>query len=186
MDEGGLVMETLECIRTRRSIRRYKSDPLSEEVLEKVLEAVRWAPSWANTQCREMVVVRDESVKKALQDTLPQGNPAWDAIVQAPVVIAACARMGRAGVKKNLQMTVYGDWAMFDMGIACQNLCLAAHDLGLGTVHVGLLDHRKAGKVLGLPEDVQVFELIPLGIPDQEAEAPPRRPLKEFVHHDKF
>ncbi len=179
-------METFECIRTRRSIRRYKSEPLPDDVLEKVLEAVRWAPSWANTQCWELVLVRDESVKKALQETLPQGNPSWDAIVSAPVVVAACARKGRAGVKNGEQMTLHGDWAMFDMGIACQNLCLAAHALGLGTVHVGLLDHRKAGEVLGLPEDVLAFELIPLGFPEQEPKAPPRRPIDEFVHYDKF
>jgi nitroreductase len=179
-------METLECIRGRRSIREYKSEPVSEDLLNKVLEAVRYAPSWANTQCWEVIVVRDEGVKRALQGCVPSGNPSYNAIMQAPVVLAMCGRTGRAGVKKGQQLTEYGDWAMFDMGIACQNLCMAAHDLGLGTVHVGFLDHKKAGEVLGLPEDVKAFELIPLGKPDQEPEAPPRRELSDFVHQDKY
>lgn len=179
-------MDTFECIRGRRSIRKYKSDPVPDEKLEKVLDAVKWAPSWVNMQPWEAVVVKDAAVKKALQETLPKGNPARDSIVEAPVVIAMCATMGKSGFKKGEQTTVWGDWTMFDMGIACQNLCLAAYALGLGTVHVGFFDHVKAGEVLGLPEEVKAFELIPLGAPDQEAKAPKRRELNEFVHYEKF
>ena len=65
---------------------------------------------------------------------------------------------------------------MFDLGIACQSLCLAAHDKGLGTVMVGLFDHDEAGKVIDLPEGYEVVAMIPTGYPAQEVKAPKRRP----------
>ena len=83
-------------------------------------------------------------------------------------------------------MSVYGDWMMFDLGIATQNLCLAAWSLGLATVHIGYIDHKKAKQVLGLPEDIEVVELIPLGYPDHEPKAPPRKALSDFVHWNRF
>jgi len=63
-------MEILEAIRTRRSIRKYKSDPVDEKTLATVLEAARQAPSWANTQCWRFIVVRDAEIKGKLSDTL--------------------------------------------------------------------------------------------------------------------
>ncbi len=179
-------MDTIECIKTRRSVRKYKSNPVSKEDLNKVLEAVRWAPSWANTQCWELVVIDDPEVKKQLQETLPPGNPSYSAVVDASYVIAVCGKKGLSGYKKGEPMSVYGDWMMFDLGIATQNLCLTAWSLGLGTVHIGFFDHKKAKEVLGLPEDVEVVELIPLGYPDHEPKAPPRKSLSDFVHWNRF
>jgi len=179
-------MDTLTCIRERRSVRKFKPDPVSKEDLKKVLEAVQWSPSWANTQCWELVVVDEPEVKKQLQDCLPAGNPARQAVVDAPYLIAMCGRKGRAGIKKGEPATVYGDWMMFDLGIACQNLCLSAKALGLGTVHIGLLDHKKAKAVVGLPEEVELFELIPVGYPLDEPKAPARKALSEFVHWNRF
>jgi nitroreductase len=101
-------------------------------------------------------------------------------------VLAVCGRHGRSGVYSGKAATGYGEWAMFDIGIACQNLCLAAWAEGLGTLHLGLLDHDRAGKVLGLPSDVKLYELIPLGVPAKEGRAPARRPVEEFVHRNSF
>ena len=179
-------MDTMTCIRSRRSVRKFKSDPIPPAVLTEVLEAFRWAPSWANVQAWELVVVTDPAIKAKLQETLAPGNPARNGLVQAPVVIAACGRKGKSGVYKDKQMTILGDWFMFDLGIAAENLCLAACALGLGTVHAGLIDQQKAGEVLGLPPEVTMVELIPLGYPDHEPKAPPRRPLNEFVHQERF
>jgi len=67
-----------------------------------------------------------------------------------------------------------------------ENLVLAAHALGLGTVHVGLFDAVKAGEILGVPEGYCVVELSPLGYPDGEAKTPPRKELSEIVFYDKF
>jgi nitroreductase len=75
---------------------------------------------------------------------------------------------------------------MFDLGIASQNLCLAAHHLGLGTVMVGLFDQDQAKAILNVPEGYELVLLIPLGYPAKKSSAPNRRPVREFTHYDSF
>ena len=177
----------MEIVRERRSVRKYEDRAVPPEILDEILEAARWAPSWANTQCWDIVVVADPQVKNALQESLPpKGNPARGAIVQAPVVLAICGRLALSGYYKTLATTKFGDWFLFDLGIATQNICLAAHNRGLGTVIVGLFDHDRAGEALNLPAGYEVPVLIPLGYPAKRGTAPPRKTLAEFVHRDRF
>jgi nitroreductase len=180
------MAELMKAIQERRSVRNYEDKDVPEELLNQVLEAVKWAPSWANTQCWEVVVVRDPAVKEKLQATLAKGNPAAKAIVNAPVVLAMCGKLQSSGYYKNEVTTKFGDWFLFDLGIATQNLCLAAHDAGLGTVIVGLLDHDKAAEVLGVPQGYELVVLVPLGYPSKVPSAPKRREVSEFTHREKF
>jgi len=179
-------MELMEAITQRRSIRKYTSDPVPEEALRTLLEAARWAPSWANTQTSEFIIVRDSAIKKKLAETLPEKNPARDACMHAPVIIAACGQKGKAGFFKGAPVTDKGDWLMFDLALALQNLTLAAHALGLGTVHVGFFDSKQAEEVLGVPPATPVVDLLPLGFPDGEAKAASRRGLDVFVFYDRY
>jgi len=179
-------MDVMEAILSRRSIRKYKPDAVSDKDLETVLEAARWAPSWANTQCGRFVVVKDREVKARLSATLSHGNPAADAVASAPVVIVACAQTGRSGFKRGEVMTSKGDWYMFDVALAMANVTLAARALGLGTVHVGLFNAEQAAEVLAVPEGISVVEMTPLGYPDEEAKGPGRKELSEIVFHDKY
>ena len=180
-------MEVIEAIKNRRSIRRYKPDPVDDKTVEQILEAARWAPSWANTQTWRFVVVRDSDLKAQLADTLSTNNPATNAVKNAPIAIVACAQVGRAGCYHGEPVTDKGDsWHMFDAGLAMQNLTLAAHALGLGTVHIGSFDAGKAAEIIGVPEGYCVVEMTPLGYPDQEAKAPPRKALSEIAFDDKF
>jgi len=180
------MSDFMEIIKGRRSIRRYQDREIPEENLNKVLEAIRWSPSWANTQCWEVIVVKDSMIKQKLLETLSTGNPATKAIGEPPVVITLCGKLQRAGYKKGQATTKFGDWFMFDLGIAAQNLCLAAHTLNLGTVIVGLFDQDKAKDILKVPEGYEVVALVPLGYPTQEVNVPPRREIGEFVHYDTF
>ncbi len=175
-----------EIIRQRRSVRRFQDQEVPEALLQRVLEALRWAPSWANTQCWEVVVVKDVERKKALSETVSPKNPATRAVSDAPVVLGLCARLKRSGYYKDQVTTKFGDWFMFDLGLAAQNLCLAAHDLGLGTVIVGLFDHDRAGRILQAPEGVEVVALIPLGFPAKPSRDPGRRQVGEFTHMETF
>ena len=186
-------MEVLEAIKTRRSIRKYKSTPVDDKTVEVILEAARWAPSWKNTQCRRFVVVRDDRIKNQLADTLrgtEEGtpNPAAGAIRTAPVVIVACAELGKSGYDNEGKLaTDKGDsWYMFDVALAMQNLTLAAHSLGLGTVYVGLFDAKKVASILGVPPGFCVVSMTPLGSPDQEPNPRPRKELSEIVFYDKY
>ena len=180
-------MEVLEAIKSRRRIRRYKDNPVDDKVVELVLEGARVAPSWANTQCWRFIVVRDTQIKTELAITLGDTNPAADAIRNAPVVIVACAELGKSGgFKEGEPSTDKDDWYMFDVALAMQNLILTATSLGLGTVHVGLFDALKAAAILGVPKGFCVVEMTPLGYPDQVRDPRPRKELSEIVFYDKY
>lgn len=179
-------MELRDAIQGRRSIRSYLPDPVPAADLQYILEAARWAPSWANTQCWEFIVISDSALKQQLADTLPEKNPARPAFAQAPVIIAACAATGRSGFFKGSPATDKGDWLLFDLGLALQNLTLAAHEKGLGTVHVGFFDAARAGSVLGVPEGHTVVELLPLGRPAAEGRVTPRKALDECVFYNGY
>jgi len=179
-------MELMEAIRGRRSVRKYTPDPVSDADVETVLDAARWAPSWANTQCVRWIVVRDNNTRMKLADTLPHGNPANNAIRTVPVVFVACADTGRAGFKGGEEVTDKGDWYMYDAASAAHSLTLAAHALGLGTVHVGLFDAAKAGEIVGVPDNVRVVELIPMGRPAEQPHGPGRKELSELVYRDRY
>ncbi len=179
-------MELYEAIRGRRSVRRYKPDPVPDEVLDRLLDAAQWAPSWAHTQCTEVVLARTDAVKRALQATLPERNPAFRAMVQAPVVAAFCGRTGRAGFKKGEPATPRGDWLLFDVALAMENFMLAAHAEGLATVCIGLFDAARAAQAINAPGDVDVVALTPLGYPDQEPNVPPRKERAAFARWESY
>ena len=179
-------MDVMEAIRTRRSIRRYKPDAVDDKAVEAVLEAARWAPSWANKQCWRFIVVRGKGIKKQLAGTLSHNNPATEAVENAPVTVVSCAELKKAGYYHGEPRTDKGDWYMFDVALAMQNLVLAAHALGLGTVFIGSFDAQQAASILGIPEGFGVVAMTPLGYPDQEAKVSPRKELSEIVFYDKF
>lgn len=184
-------MEVMQAIKERRSIRKYKPDPVSDEAIDTVLDAARWAPSWANTQCWRFVVVRDPEIRARLAGTLKATSPGKEnraaaAIRSAPVVIVACAELGKSGYYKGEQMTDKGDWFMFDVALAMQNLTLMAHAMGLGTVHVGLFEAKDVASILEIPEGVAVVDMTPLGYPDETPGAIPRKDLADIVFQGKY
>lgn len=194
-------MDTLEAIKNRRSIRQQKSDPIDEATLNKVLEAARWAPSWANVQAWRFIVVRDPNIKAQLNDTRgrrppppvapgtpPPPPPPPSAVITAPVTIVVCGELKKAGVRPDgTPSTDKGDtWYMFDAGLAAQNLCLAAHALGLGTVILGAFDAKKAGEILKLPEGFTVVVMVPLGVPAAPGRPTTRKELADITFQDEF
>ena len=188
-------MEVLEAIRTRRSIRKYKSTPVDDKAVQAVLEAGRWAPSWANTQCWRFIVVRDSKIKAEVAEALfkfkgPKGvreNPGTKSINTVPALIVVCAEMGKSGCRPGGEpATEKGDWYMFDTALAVQNMVVAAHALGLGTVIIGAFDAPKVAEILGVPAGYSVVILFPLGVPDEEPPLRPRKELSEIVFYDKF
>jgi nitroreductase len=184
-------METLEAIKTRRSIRKFTDQPVEPEKLQAVLEAVQQAPSWSNRQCWSLVVVQDQAVRSRISELSfvesffatygYKSNPAQKGLAQAPIVLVACADPQHSGDLRGEQ------YYMADLGIATQNLMLAAHDLGLGTVFVGVFDEEQLKSLLEIPPHIRIVGLFPLGYPAAEPKAgPPRKPLSEFVHYGQW
>ncbi len=178
--------EFMEIVRSRRTVRRFEERTVPEELLNEVLEACRWAQSWANAQPWEIVVVRDPEVREAIKAAVPEGNPSLKSITSAPVLLVLCAKLEGSGYYKGTVMTKFGDWFMFDLGIATENMALAAHALGLGSVCLGLFNQEEVRKVVNAPEKVEAVGLMCLGYPAKVPDAPPRKAVSEFAHDDSF
>ncbi|THB78774.1 MAG: nitroreductase [Desulfobulbaceae bacterium] len=175
-----------EVVTGRRSIRRFTDQQVDDQTLNEILEQARWTPSWANTQCWEIIVVRNDDLKNGLSEILSPKNPAKIAIANGPLTLVFCAEKQKAGYYKNSASTELGDWLMYDLGLITQTICLAAHDKGLGTVIVGAFDHKRASELLEVPAEFQLVSMVPMGYPDHAPSAPKRREINEFTHRDTF
>ena len=175
-----------EVVTTRRSIRRFTTQPVEQEKLDRILELSRWTPSWANTQCWEVIVVTEPSVLEQLAAELSPKNPASLAMARGPLTLAICGEKKKSGFYKGVQSTVLGDWLMFDLGLFTQTISLAAHTEGLGSVVAGFFNHEKVRQLLQVPEMYEVVALMPMGYPDHAPSAPKRREAAEFIHYNSF
>jgi len=189
-------MDVFEAIKNRRSIRHYKPDLLDDKTVNTVLEAAHWAPSWGNNQCWRFILVKNSQMKAKIADTLTKikidnewvDNAASMAIEQAPLLVVLCAEKGQAGY--SVDGTTSTDkgkyWFMFDVALAMENLTLAAHATGLGTVIVGGFDSIEVEQLLGVPDGFAVVSMTPLGIPEQKGQISPRKKLAEVTFKEKF
>lgn len=175
-------MNTIECIKTRRSIRKYKSDKVDHSLIESIVSTASFSPSWKNSQIVRYIAIEDSSIlNKITTDLTPEHNS--DIIKQAPVLIAVTLVKGRCGFERDGSYTTKkGDhWQNFDAGIACQTFCLAAHEAGLGTLIMGIFDEDGISDLLHLPHDQELAALIALGYPDIDPEAPKRKPVQDLL-----
>ncbi|MDR1856658.1 MAG: nitroreductase family protein [Desulfovibrio sp.] len=169
-------MDLFEALFTRRSIRKFTSEPVSDADLDKILKAAMLAPSAHNCQTWRFIVVRDAAVKAEIAKRHPYAKMAE----QAPVVIVVC---GDTTAEKNA-----GFWVQ-DCSAAMENLLLAARGLNIGTVWCGLhpIEDRAAivRELLGIPGHIMPLGLAVLGHTDQpffEAD----RYVASKVHYDKW
>ena len=177
-------MNVTECLKTRRSIRRYKADSVDHSVIDSIVSLASYSPSWKNTQITRYIAIEDSSLLDEIADKYtPEYNS--DIIRQAPMLIAVTFRKGRCGYERDGSFTTKkGDrWQMFDAGIACQSFCLAAWDHGLGTVIMGVFDEDGISRLLDLPEDQELAALIAIGHPAIEPAAPKRKNVDELLQY---
>jgi nitroreductase len=184
-------MDTVEAIKSRRSVRKFSDKPVEPEKLQTLLEAVQAAPSWSNMQCWRVVVVKSPETRAKISELSYvesffatrgyKSNPAQKGIADAPVVIVLCAVPEQSGEMKGQP------YYMTDIGIASENLMLAAHSIGLATVFVGVFDEEKLGDLLEIPPGVRIVGLFPIGYSLSEPKAgPQRKPLEEIVYYEKW
>lgn len=177
-------METLECIKTRRSVRKFKNDAVSKEMVEKIIGAAAFAPSWKNTQVSRYIAVTDEKIKQKLADECMLDFAYNQKTANAaPMVVVMTMIKERSGYERDGSFsTSQGEhWQSFDAGVAAQTFCLAAHDLGLGTVIMGIFDENKVASLLHIPKGQTVSALIALGHPDEEPQTPPRKDIETLL-----
>ena len=177
---GARGMELQKAVRTRRSVRAYRPDPVPEATVEALVELANAAPSAGNLQAREFVVVRDAGMRAALAEVALK----QEFVAQAPVVVVVCADPERSAEK-------YGSrgkdlFCIQDAAAATENLLLAAHDAGLGAIWVGAFEEAAVARLLDLPREVRPVSLVPLGWPGEDPPASERRPLGEILHHDRW
>lgn len=165
-------MDILEVIKTRRSIRQYTRDSISEEYINKILEAGRWAPSASNTQPWRFIILRSQEVRNKLADTLIWGR----FLSQAALGIAVT-------INPNASSHPVEDGAA-----ATQNILLETHSLGLGACWIGTygsMHEASAKKVLNIPKDERLLSVIAIGHP-AETHQGTRRELAEMTFTDAY
>ena len=171
-------MDIYEAIRTRQSIRSYRPDPVADDVLNRVLDAMRLAPAAGNKQPWRFVVVQDAATRQQLGEAC--SGQTW--IAQAPIVIAACGWKDRA----YSGMGGYWNALPVDVAIAFDHLTLAAAAEGLGTCWIGSFTEDEVRRLLGIPEDVTVIALTPLGYHDVSPAPKTRKELSEIVCYERW
>jgi nitroreductase len=172
-----LSMSVLEIIKKRRSVRRFKSDPIPEEAIDKLIEAIIWAPSAGNLQSRKFYFVFREDLKEKLAKAALNQN----FIAQAPLIIVAC---GDERIVENYGQRGKEIYMICEVAASIQNLMLVATEQGLGTCWIGAFNEEDVKEILNLPENLKPIAIIPVGWPAGEP-APPKRVSKtqavEFI-----
>jgi nitroreductase len=169
-------MDIYEAIRTRTSVRDYRSIEVEEDKLERILDAARLAPSGKNGQPWRFIVVKNAKTRARLVDAC-KGQVF---IGEAPVVIAAC------GIEDLAYQKMGGYWNSLpvDIGISLEHLMLAAAAEGLGTCWVGAFNEEEVRSVLRVPGNVKIVALTPVGYPKVTSALKPRKPLHEIVMYE--
>jgi len=170
-------MDIYKAIRIRKSVRSFLDRDIEEDKLQRILEAVRLAPSAKNKQEWRFVVVRDRQKR----EQLAMAAYKQEFVGEAPVVIACCAETDKYVMRGGLECYP------IDVAIAIDHLTLTAAAEGLGTCWIGSFESEKVKQILGIPQEIIVVELLPLGYPQDPAiKEKSRLSLEEIVHYEKW
>ncbi len=208
------IDDFLSLTKKRRSIRRFKPDPVPDEYVEKILEAARYAMSGASGQPWEFVVVRDQETRKKIVNAYVEHHsvrsrymeqtkieemrhplmaraPTTPGFADAPVFIVVCGdpRTLQAGTVIARYLCGEGDATFYvNLGNASHMMHLAAAALGLGSQWVSIwrIVERDLKDILGIPEIFRIFQMVPIGFPAYEPEPLWKRELSEITHYERY
>ena len=173
-------MDLFEAIKTRRSIRAFTREEISDREIEKILDAARWAPSAGNIQPWIFVVVKDPGTKRRLSEAaLSQFF-----IEEAPVVIVVCADQERS--RRGYGSRGADLYCIQDTAAATQNILLAAHALGLGACWVGAFNEEEVKLILRIPRGIRPVAIVPIGHPAEKPRTIFKWPLSEVIRRKTF
>lgn len=176
-------MTAKECIKGRRSIRKFADTPVSRDVIADIVETASYAPSWKHTQITRYIAVEGELKDKIADECTSAYAKNGEIIKNAPMLIAITFIKNRSGFERDGSYSTpkEGGWQMFDAGVASEAFCLAAYEQGLGTVIMGIFDEAKAASLLEVPEERELVALIPIGYPAESPAAPKRKSVEELL-----
>ncbi|MFQ5821659.1 MAG: nitroreductase family protein [Candidatus Heimdallarchaeota archaeon] len=163
-------MKVQEAIIERRSIRKYSTKPVSDDLIMQVLEAGRWAPSSDNSQPWEFIVIRDQNTRNRLSELSFWGR----FLAQAPVAIAIVTDPHKSSTH------------IIDGACVTQNMMLAAWELGLGTCWIANLNTNETKRILGIPNELYVITVTPLGFPKKSPPKPSRKDIRTLIHRESY
>ena len=202
----------LELAQKRRSIRKFKTDPISDDDIKKIIDPVRYAPSGFNSQLWEFSVIRKPELKKRIADLITDGRramfsknnpqaapndlpkpPAARGFEKAPILIIV---MGDIRVRQMSHIPIVKtndmEWASIktsSLAIAFQYAALAATSLGLGSQWVSSIKlpsvESKVKELLGIPAEIEIYDMLAVGVPDLTPPDKKVRPLEEIIHFDE-
>ncbi|MFA4946330.1 MAG: nitroreductase family protein [Candidatus Micrarchaeia archaeon] len=164
-------MRVTEAINGRRSIRAFNADALPEGALDELKEAVRWAPSAMNAESRRFYFVTNKGKIEELCAVTRRGFKP-----EMPLIVIGCTHadgLARFGEKAER-------FSLMDVSASVENLLLAAHALGLGSVWCGAFDAEGVRKALAIPKEFEPVVLVPVGVPAEKPEGK-RKPASETV-----
>lgn len=178
-------MQIEECIKSRRSVRKYSEEEINNEVLSEIVDFARFSPSWKNTQVVRYHVVKNPDIKEKIAQNCVLGfefNAKTIVRCKALVIVSVVTKLSGYEKDGSYSTSQEDRWEMFDAGIANQTFCLAAHSKGVGSVILGVFDENKIRQYVSLPENERVTNLIALGYPLEPAKSgPPRKEVVELL-----
>jgi len=171
-----MTKDVMDAIKERRSVRKFKQEPINEATLGRIIESALWAPSAGNIQPWHFYVVHNQELKEKLKAASMNQVP----VASAPVTVVVCADLVLVSSK-------YGErganlYCLQDTACAVQNMMLSATAFGLSTLWVGAFDEEKVADVLQLPENYRPVALVPIGYGEVQPQPPAKRPVDEVVH----
>ena len=192
----------LKAIKERRSIRRFDQKDVDSIIIEQILRAATWAPSANNEQPWKFVVVREKKTKEQVLEALmnrmkdyykTHGIPLdrirayWSGVFSAPVHIFVFCDTSEVDIEKEWE-EVQILWSIQGVSTACQNILLAAHALGLGSVWTGatLAAEDTIKTLLEVPNHAQLMTVIAVGYPAYTPLPPVRKTLSDIVFYEKW
>jgi len=163
-------MDIMDTIKNRRSVRKFTSEPVSDELIEIILEAGRWAPSGLNNQPWRFAVIKDAGLMQAISELTHYST----IVLTAQVLIA---------VFLDTEKSYHREKDIQAIGACLQNMLLEAHCLGLGAVWLGeiIKSNEQIKVVLGLARELDLMAVVAMGHPDEKPKNVKRKPLSNLV-----
>jgi nitroreductase len=173
-------MDVYECIKTRRTVRKFKDLEVPWDDVVKLLEAGKSAPSSGNIQNWKFIIVTDKDAKTELAEYC--GNQLW--MAAAPLLIVVVADVDKA--KRFYGIRGERLYSIQNCAAAIENILLIAHSLGLGAAWVGYMEEYKIGPALTLPEGIRPQGIVAIGYPAENPPCPPKYTLEGVMYFRQF